>query len=454
MKRGAGARFGAYEALRLLGRGGMASVYEAADQRSGRRVALKVMDASLANDSFASRRFLREAELIARVRHSHVIRVFDVGIQDDVPFIVMELLHGQTLAQHLSSRGRMPVAALVETFSAICSAVAAIHRADIVHRDLKASNVMLVDHGGSGTHPMVLDFGISKPRRAAADESLLTHSRALLGTIRYLSPEQTLNPRAAGPLSDQYALGVMLYEAATGKSPFIAGSTYELMHAIVNGSFVPPSAHGTDVPPALDEVILTAMQRDVARRFSSVAVLQSALLACVREAGVGASSRDSTETPDDVPDVTEHDGSVRAIVLEPRAAAAKNARGKTPGPTRRALVQAAACAVTLGALVSGDLRHGGAPVATRDVSVRPSDVRAPTVPAASLSVSPPAAARVDGGGPVTTSPSANNQVAEKRPRRRARVAHKRVAAAPTSPAASKGTAPAKDDAIDPFAPVE
>jgi len=455
-KGSAGVRLGAYEALRLLGRGGMASVYEATDGRSGRRVALKVMDASLARDSVASRRFLREADLIARVRHSHVIRVFDLGIQNDVPFIVMELLHGETLAQHLSTRGRMSVAPLVESFAAICSAVAAIHEAGIVHRDLKASNVMLTHHAGSRTHPMVLDFGISKVRRATGDASLLTHSRALLGTVRYLSPEQTLNPRAAGPLSDQYALGVMLYEAATGKSPFVAGSTYQLMHAIVNGSFLPPSAQVTDLPPALDELILTAMHRDVSRRFSSVAALQGALLACARAQPVRVSSRDCNEPRCDVLDVTEHDGSVRAILLEARAPLMSNARRATQRPSRRLLFSAALCAITLGAIVWGDLRYRGTRAAARHTAERVSAARIPLAAASSLrSVARPAAAVTDDEGPAAALPAANTPAVEAPPsQRRKPIKNKRTRAASTVKGSSKGVAPGKDEAIDPFALVE
>jgi eukaryotic-like serine/threonine-protein kinase len=272
----AGTRLAAYRVLRLLARGGMGVVYEAEHAEFG-RVALKTVEPSLTGTS-AWPRFLREARALQRVQHPHVVRVFE-AVFDEQPFIAMELLEGETLASSIAREGALPLSRLVALFAPILSAVAGIHAAGVLHRDLKLGNVMLAQRNG-GDEPILLDFGISRLVDDPADEISLTHSEAVLGTPRYLSPEQTLNAKAASPLSDQYALGVMLYETATGERPFSGASTYEVMHAILNRPLAAPSQLAPELPPEFDAIVLRAMNRDPSQRFASVAALRSALLAC------------------------------------------------------------------------------------------------------------------------------------------------------------------------------
>ncbi len=290
-----GRRFGDYRVVRLLARGGMGRVYEAEHVRTRRVVALKLPDASASSDETAMRRFRAEGRLLDSVRHPNIVRVFEVGVQDDCPFIVMELLKGETLRAKVERRGPLSPAEAVELFIPICDAVATLHDAGIVHRDLKLCNVMLTDQNGRPV-PMILDFGISKDLVAGGGTlGLQTQSGAFIGTPRYLSPEQTLNPKDASPLSDQYAAGIMLYECLTGRSPFAGDAPYALMHAILTAPVVPPSELEPLVAPGLDAIVLRAMHREPKDRFPSLRAFARAL----RELGsLGArASRPPERTP-------------------------------------------------------------------------------------------------------------------------------------------------------------
>jgi eukaryotic-like serine/threonine-protein kinase len=272
-----GRRFGDYRVVRLLARGGMGRVYEAEHVPSGRLVALKLPDASTTGDATALRRFRAEGRLLGAVDHPNIVRVFEVGFEGDSPFIVMELLRGETLRAKVERQGPLSRGEVVGLFIPICDAVATLHDAGIVHRDLKLCNVMLAQTA-NGLVPMILDFGISKDLVAAGGTlGLQTQSGAFIGTPRYLSPEQTLNPKAASPLSDQYAVGIMLYECLTGRSPFAAEVPYALMHAILTAQVVPPSQVELGVDPGFDAIVLRAMDRDPKERFPTLRALARAL---------------------------------------------------------------------------------------------------------------------------------------------------------------------------------
>jgi serine/threonine protein kinase len=272
-----GKRFGDYRVVRLLARGGMGRVYEAEHVPSGRVVAIKLPDASASSDATALRRFRAEGRLLDSVRHPNIVRVFEVGFEGDCPFIVMELLVGETLRAKVERQGPMSLREVVELFIPICNAVAALHDAGIVHRDLKLCNVMLTERAGDPV-PMILDFGISKDLVAAGGTlGVQTQSGAFVGTPRYLSPEQMLNPKAASSSSDQYAVGIMLYECLSGRSPFAGEVPYALMHAILTAPVVPPSQVGPRVDPGLDDIVLRAMARDPKARFPSMRALARAL---------------------------------------------------------------------------------------------------------------------------------------------------------------------------------
>jgi hypothetical protein len=271
-------RFRDYEVVRLLGKGATGSVFEARHAQLGHAVAIKVMHPELAADRAYAERFLRGGRNAARIQHPNVARTYDVGSREGVPYLVMELVGEETLASALRRSGPMSLAELADVFLPIVSAVSAAHELGIVHRDLKPANIALTTDRAGGARPSLLDFGTS--RVATLEEGTLeaTRSDALLGTLPYMAPEQVRGAGNADERSDQYALGVMLYECATGTRPFAAGAAFDLMNAIVSAPVVAPSARRAGLPLELDAIVMRAMHRDPDARFASVAELGVELL--------------------------------------------------------------------------------------------------------------------------------------------------------------------------------
>jgi serine/threonine-protein kinase len=275
-----GTSFGAYTISRRIGKGGMGSVYESTHGTLGKRVAIKVLHPAVANRAQVRTRFLREAQAVSRLRHPHVVDASDFGVHEGVPFLVMELLDGETLAQRLAREGALSPELAAATLLPVCSAIAAAHAEGIIHRDLKPGNIFLARTRLGAEVPKVLDFGISKfIDDAQAPKGDLTNSSALLGTVWYMSPEQALDARAVTPASDQYALGVILYECVTGQRAFHGESFFVAMRAITDGVFVPPRSLRPTISAELEAVILRAMRRDPSERFASIDAFARALLA-------------------------------------------------------------------------------------------------------------------------------------------------------------------------------
>ena len=272
-----GARLGPYAIIAPLGHGGMASVYEAVHIGLGKRVAIKVMRSQLAADETSAARFVREGRAVARVRHPHVVEVFDVGSHEGVPYLVMELLEGVDLAEYLKCNAPLPIGEAVDLMLPVLSAVSAAHEAGIVHRDLKPANVFLVQRRHGRPHPKVVDFGISTFMEKDGDLDL-TQTQTMLGTVKYMSSEQTRGAKYADARSDQYSLGVMLYMCTTGQVPFTGEGVYEMIHAIRNAELVPPSKLNPALLPAFDGVVACALARAPADRYASVADFARALL--------------------------------------------------------------------------------------------------------------------------------------------------------------------------------
>lgn len=271
-----GHTIGAYRVVRLLGRGGMGSVYECRHHRLQHPVAVKVLHPQLAGDPVAAARFLREGQAGARIRHPYVTAVFDIAEHEGIPYLVMELVQGQDLATYVRQHGPLPIAAIVDTVLGAVAGVAAAHEAGVIHRDLKPSNVRVtVDHLGRHI-AKVLDFGISK---FIADVPELTETNQALGTTSYMAPEQVRSAADCDARSDGYSLGVILYECLTGRLAFDGASAYDRMHAVLTGPLVPPRAIRADVPEALDALILRAMHRNPDERFQTVRDLGRALAA-------------------------------------------------------------------------------------------------------------------------------------------------------------------------------
>jgi serine/threonine-protein kinase len=272
----AGTRLGKYELVRLLGAGGMGAVYEGIHTDMGKRVAIKTLSPAVAEIPGARARFLREAQLTSKVRHPHIVDVSDVGTEGGHAFLVMELLRGEDLSHRLERTGPLAPRELADIMLPVCSALVAAHDATIVHRDLKPHNIFLAT-GPHGIEPKVLDFGISKSADGLT-ASALTRTGSVIGTPYYLAPEQIQDARAATPSSDQYALGVILYECLSGRRPFEGESLFSVFNAIINERPEPLVSRRPDLPPGLERVVDRAMSAESAKRYPSVRALGRALL--------------------------------------------------------------------------------------------------------------------------------------------------------------------------------
>jgi serine/threonine-protein kinase len=276
---------GKYRIERALGRGGMGVVLAARHELLGHEVAIKVLGHELQEDAEARVRLLREARAAAKLRSDHVARVFDVGLQPDgAPFVVLEKLEGETLAERLERRGPLPVEDVVRFVLEACEALAEAHHAGIVHRDVKPSNLFVETvavGAAAGRSPRerikVLDFGIAKAPRAAEFDAQTT--TGALGSPRYMSPEQMRSTRLVDARTDVWSLGVTTFELLTGAAPFRGDTLPALATSILMDPIPSLRAHRPDVPERLDAIVTRCLAREPNERFADAAELEAALLA-------------------------------------------------------------------------------------------------------------------------------------------------------------------------------
>ena len=259
----------------------MGRVWRATDLRLLEPVAIKLLDPAGLEADGARERFFREAQAAARLRGPNVVQVldFDVDPATQIPYLAMELLHGEDLAERLA-RGPLPFPATVAILADVCSAITKAHRLEIVHRDHKPANIFIVD-GDDGPTCKVLDFGIVKLTTPSLDKPGLTLSGATLGTVSYMSPEQIADAQRVDHRADLWSLGVLAYECLTGRRPFRGDSLLGLVHEVCYGTPTPPSRLA-EVPPGFDRWFSRATHRDRDRRFASARELLDALKALER----------------------------------------------------------------------------------------------------------------------------------------------------------------------------
>ena len=266
-----GSKLGPYEIVAPVGAGGMGEVYRARDSALGRDVAVKVLPAAFSEDSDRLRRFKQEAQAAAALNHPNILTIFHVGDYNGAPYIVSELLEGESLRQRLLA-GPLPVRKAIDYAVQVARGLAAAHDKGIVHRDLKPENVFLVRDGRA----KILDFGLAKltrPEEGTPNSDAVTLTAGsepgfVLGTVGYMSPEQ-VRGQAAGPVSDLFSFGAILYEMLTGKRAFRGETAADTMSAILKEDPLELSETNHQIPPALDRIVRHCLEKNPEERFQS-----------------------------------------------------------------------------------------------------------------------------------------------------------------------------------------
>jgi len=320
---------GRYQLGNLIGRGGMADVYEGEDTRLGRVVAIKLLKSDLANDPNFEARFRQEAQASARMAHPTIVRIYDAGEEESVdlhgttmrrPYIVMEYVRGVVLRDLLHNR-RLTLEEAVEYTDGVLTALSVSHGAGIIHRDIKSANIMISDAGSV----KVMDFGIA---RAVSDSAnTQAYSVGIVGTAQYFSPEQARGENVDAR-TDLYSTGVLLYEMLAGRPPFKGETAVSVAYQHVSEAVTPPSVHNPMVSPELDAVVLQAMAKDRNERFQNADDFREHLAAAMQATRFAAAQHHTGS----LPLVTDADFAAATLgVTEPEAVAPTTAPQFTAG---------------------------------------------------------------------------------------------------------------------------
>ncbi|MGH9199909.1 MAG: serine/threonine-protein kinase, partial [Vicinamibacterales bacterium] len=270
MNLASGTRLGPYEILAPLGAGGMGEVYRARDTRLNRTIAIKVLPSDVASDPDRLRRFQQEAQAASALNHPNILTIYDIGQEAGVSFIAMEWVQGKTLRDLLAA-GRLPARRLAHIAHQIAEGLAQAHASGIVHRDLKPENIMV----GNADLVKIVDFGLAKLSRPPEPELSRAFTQAagtaagiVLGTVGYMSPEQA-SGQAADHRSDQFSLGLIAYEAVTGRRPFARPTAAQTLAATIEAEPEPVTTLNRDVPAHLALVIHRCLEKHPANRYES-----------------------------------------------------------------------------------------------------------------------------------------------------------------------------------------
>ena len=258
-----------YRINRVIGEGGMAVVYEATDLSTGKRVAVKMLKESISDNTQALRRFINESKAVAMLNHANIVKIVDVSVKTEHKFIVMEYIKGITLRDYMNKKVTLGWQEATAFIAQILQALDHAHMKGVIHRDIKPQNIMVMEGG----HIKVADFGIAKIPNAET-VTMVDHA---VGTIYYISPEQAQGKKIDAR-SDLYSLGVMFYEMVTGKLPFMAESSYAIMHQHIYDAPRPPKDHIPQLPLGVEQIILCAMEKDPNNRYQSASQMHRHIL--------------------------------------------------------------------------------------------------------------------------------------------------------------------------------
>lgn len=296
---------GRYEIREHIATGGMASVFKTWDHRVERLVAIKILRSLDKNDLRAVERFRREARAAAALAHPNAVTIYDFVEEYGQYFLVMEYIHGPTLKQLIGQRRHLLAHETLEIAAQVCAVLQVAHTRGFIHRDIKPQNIMLTSSSGTpgngasvaGANTLLVkltDFGIVR----VAEDAGLTNSGIVLGTADYLSPEQARGEKLTAS-SDLYSLGVVMFEMLTGRPPFVGPTAVSI--AMQHASTNPPPLHqfNANVPPALEQIVMKALEKEPEDRFLSAAEMQQALRYCAKELFVRANQ--ATPPPQFVP---------------------------------------------------------------------------------------------------------------------------------------------------------
>lgn len=267
-----GQSLGKYQVVDRIGQGGMGEVYKAFQPGVERHVAIKTLHTHLINSADAVARFLREARAIGRLQHANIVRIIDVDVADAVYYMVMDYVPGGALSSYLQSKGCLPVDEALRIGIQLADALAYAHRQNMIHRDIKPTNILFTD----GTHSRVVlvDFGLA---RLCDDTAMgMTVSGALIGAPTYMSPE-AVRGESCDARADIYSLGVVLYELFTGKPPCIANTPYSMMMKLANEPLPSPSDLNPALPPQVTDLLLKALAKAPEARYQTASEFAQAL---------------------------------------------------------------------------------------------------------------------------------------------------------------------------------
>ena len=259
---------GRYEVLKRVGSGGMADVYMAKDHKLNRNVAVKVLKSEYVEDEKFLKKFETEAQAVARLSHPNIVNVYDVGIEDGINYIVMELAEGMTLKEYIRRKGYLSPKETVEISLQIASAISHAHKNHIIHRDIKPQNILVSEIG----NVKVTDFGIAK----ATSSNTVTSTATAMGSVHYISPEQAKG-RFCDEKSDIYSLGITMYEMLTGHVPFDGDTTVAIALKHLQEEIQSPRKYVPELPKSTVQIIYKCTQKSPDRRYSDMAELISDL---------------------------------------------------------------------------------------------------------------------------------------------------------------------------------